>query len=288
MTTDDNGNFFAIVWYPCDGPTPNLYFSAEQLQGSNWVTIYDPWVRCGTYWNYACGTSVVLNVTDPAAIPCAAPDPVNPPAGADSWVLVTAVGGTFVWGTAPATAPPVGWLQQDGLTDYGSTVDAPFGGYLGFRSGASIDIPRTGATYYRWSYRAMGTTPWFFMSDTVVRHYVKETPPALPTFPVETMGPLTVGSQSSLYLFKPLNPPGLRAQRSARHRHLLADRRSLRRYLLRAYLDTTSIREASRPRPASTRSSWGKVFDAAAESGGSLARARSASSYRKAWRPTAR
>jgi len=214
VQTDDNGNFFATVWYPCCGPTPNLYFSAQQLQAGNWVTIYDPWVRCGTWWNYACGTSVTLNVTDPSAIPCYPPVSVNPPAGADNWVLVTAVGGAWVWGNPSGpissgclASPPVGWLQPDGLTDYGSVVGAPFGGYLGFRSGASISIPNPGMMYYRWSYRANGASDWSYMSDTVVRHYVKETPPALPTFPVEVMGPMTVSGVPYLYMFKPLNAP---------------------------------------------------------------------------------
>ena len=207
VTTDSNGNFSATIWYPCDGPTPNLYFSAEQLQGTNWVSIYQPYVRCGTYWNYSCGSNVVLHVTDPAAIPCAPPVTVNPPSGTGSWVLVTAVGGSYVWGTARSGTVPAGWVQPTGLTAYGSIVNAPFGGYLGFRSGASIDIPNSGATYYRWSYRMLGTTPWFYMTDPVVRHYVKETPPALPTFPVEIMGPLTVNGQQALYLFTPLNPP---------------------------------------------------------------------------------
>ena len=207
VSTDDNGNFFAVLWRICDAPAPNLYFNAQQLQGSNWVTIYEPWVRCGTWWNYACGSSVTLLVTDPAAIPCAPSDPVTPPEGADTWVLVTAVGGSFVWGTSPPSAPPAGWVRQDGETDYGEIVDAPFGGYLGMRSGASINIPSAAVKYYRWSYRMVGTSAWFPMTDTVVRHYVKETPPALPTFPVDIMGPFTVAGESALYLFKPLSPP---------------------------------------------------------------------------------
>lgn len=207
VSTDDNGNFFAVLWRPCIFGAPNLYFSAQQHQGANWVTIYEPWVRCGTWWNYDCGSTVTLVVTDPAAIPCAPSDPVTPPDGVGSWVLVTAVGGSFVWGTAPLPAPPAGWVRQDGETDYGGEVDAPFGGYLGVRSGASIDIPSAAAKYYRWSYRKAGTTTWYPMSDTVVRHYVKETPPHLPTFPVEVMGPFTVNGQPALYLFKPLSPP---------------------------------------------------------------------------------
>jgi hypothetical protein len=207
VTTDSNGNFFAIVWYPCDGPAPNLYFSADQLQGATWVPVYQPWVRCSTYWNYSCGSQIVLNVTDPAAMACAPPQGVNPP-DENNWVLVTAVGGSFVWGTYPAPPAPAGWVQPDGLTNYGGLVNAPFGGYLGMRSGASLGIPgASGITYYRWSYRALGTTAWAYMTDTVVRHYVNQPPVGLPSFPVESMGPFTVAGVQALFTFRPANPP---------------------------------------------------------------------------------
>jgi hypothetical protein len=206
--TDSNGNFFAVIWYPCDGPTPNLYFSAEQLQGSSWVPIYQPFVRCGTYWNYSCGTSIVLNVTDPAAIPCAPPQSVNPPGDVDNWVMVTAVGNTFVWGTYPPPPAPAGWVQPDGLTNYGAIVNAPFGGYLGLRSGPSLGIPgAAGITYYRWSYRALGASGWTPMTDNVVQHYAKQVPGGVPSFPVESMGPFTIGGAPALFTFKPVSPP---------------------------------------------------------------------------------
>lgn len=207
VSTDGNGNFFAVIWYPCDGPTPNLYFSAEQLQGATWVPVYQPFVRCSTYWNYVCGTNVVLTVTDPAVIACAPPQSVNPP-DENAWVLVTAVGGSFVWGTYPAPPAPVGWVQPDGLTNYGSIVNAPFGGYLGLRSGASLGIPgASDITYYRWSYRPLGATNWAYMTDSVVQHYVKQPPVGLPSFPVESMGPFTVAGVPALFTFRPANPP---------------------------------------------------------------------------------
>jgi hypothetical protein len=207
VSTDSNGNFYATIWYPCDGPTPNLYFSAEQLQGGSWVPVYRPFVRCSTYWNYVCGTNVVLNVTDPAVIACAPPQSVNPP-DENNWVLVTAVGGSFVWGTYPAPPAPVGWVQPDGLTNYGSIVNAPFGGYLGLRNGASLGIPGSSdITYYRWSYRVLGATDWSYMTDSVVKHYVKQPPVGLPSFPVDSMGPFTVAGVQALFTFTPANPP---------------------------------------------------------------------------------
>jgi hypothetical protein len=150
---------------------------------------------------------VVLNVTDPAVIACAPPQSVNPP-DENNWVLVTAVGGSFVWGTYPAPPAPVGWVQPDGLTNYGSIVNAPFGGYLGLRNGASLGIPGSSdITYYRWSYRVLGATDWSYMTDSVVKHYVKQPPVGLPSFPVDSMGPFTVAGVQALFTFTPANPP---------------------------------------------------------------------------------
>ena len=207
VQVDDNGKFFAIIYYPCFGPSPNLYFSAQQLQGGVWQTIYRPPVRCATHWNYPCGSNVVLNVTDPSAISCAPSDPVNVPPGVNSWVMPVAVGGSYIRGTFPPPPAPAGWVRGDGFTDYDGIVGAPFGGYLGFRSGASIDIPSAAMQYYRWSYRKMGTAQWFPMSDPVFRHYVKQSPAQLPTFPGYQLGPHTVGPNSYLFQFKPLAPP---------------------------------------------------------------------------------
>ena len=209
VTTDENGKFFAVIWYPCSGPQPNLYFSAEQLQGLSWVPIYQPPVRCSTYWNFTCGSNVVLNVTDPAAIPCAPAPPVKPPDGLTTWVMPTAVGGSMIWGTSPVTPAPTGWVKGDGLTDYGSIVNAPFGDLLGLRSGSSIDIPSPPLYYYRWSYRPAGTSGVFTpLGIPVVKHYVKQSPGTLPSFPAYQLGPDTVGAESDLFQFKPVNPPG--------------------------------------------------------------------------------
>lgn len=222
VTTDENGKFAAIIWYPC-GSRPNLYFSAEQLQGASWVPVYQPPVRCWTYWNFACGSNVVLNVTDPAAIACAPSSPVVPPEGTQTWVMPMAVGGSMIWGTYPVTPAPAGWVKGDGLTDYVATdgrsiVNAPFGSYspsvgnpqLGLRSGSSIDIPSSSLYYYRWSYRAGTSGSFTSLSDPVFKHYVKQLPAPANTvsLPAYQLGPDTVGPESNLFQFRPVNPPG--------------------------------------------------------------------------------
>lgn len=209
MNVDENGHFQATIHYPCVLGSPNLYFKAEQHHGMVWQWIYRPSVYCNTYWNYACGSEVVIHVTDPSAVPCAPGDPVDPPPGVTTWVMPFAVGGTKIWGTPPLAPPaPAGWVKSGGLTDYGGFIDAPFGSFLGFRHGSSINIPSAAIKYYRWRYRKAATVDWFDMHEPVVRHYVHQRPAALPTFPVYPLGPHTVGTNANLYEFKPPAPPG--------------------------------------------------------------------------------
>jgi hypothetical protein len=214
VQVDENGRFETTIYYPCFGDKPDLYFKAEQWRGwawpygPLWETIYEPPVRCNTYWNYQCGTEVTINVTDPSAIPCVPEDPVDVPTGVTTWVMPFAVGGTKLWGTPPGNPPaPGGWVKSDGLTDYGGFTNAPFGGRLGFRHGHSNNIPN-GIKYYRWSYRKVGTLGRSQMFEEVVRHYVKQSPGLLPTFPIYSLGPNTVGPNGNLFEFKPATPPG--------------------------------------------------------------------------------
>ena len=127
-----------------------------------------------------------------------------------------AVGATKIWGTpSPLTPAPTGWVRTDGFTDYTDWIsglsfqNAPFGGYLGFRHGYSNNIPSPAIKYYRWSYRKVGETGgWGELNEPVTRRYVKQSPGLLPTFPVDKLGPDTVGGKSNLFKFKPSSPPG--------------------------------------------------------------------------------
>lgn len=212
VMTDDSGRFSALLFYPCTDQ-PDLYFSAEQWQGSAWHSIYNPSIRCGTHWNYQCGTELTLVVTDPAAIPCSPQEPVTPPEGFGTWVMPYMVGGSPIFGNPGVGSAPLGWVKPSGYIDYTASdigvdlSDAPFAATLGFRLGYSSDIPSAGITYYRFSYRKLGEADWSEMSIPVFRHYVHEEPGQLPTFPVHKLGPNSVGLQGNLFEFKPDFPP---------------------------------------------------------------------------------
>ncbi|MDD5451265.1 MAG: hypothetical protein PHT49_05165 [Desulfovibrionales bacterium] len=209
--TDEQGRFQTTVSYPCGGDKPDLYFKVMQCIDGALHTLYDPGVACHTYWNYECGSEVTLEVTDPAARVCVPTDPVEVPAGVSLWVMPYAVGGISLDRIKPNWQKNLTWHVADpdptkrGLTDYGSIVDAPFGGWLGFRHGYASSIPTPALYYYRWRYKKEGEAEWHDFSEPVVRHYVKEMPGKLPTFPVCTLGPKGVDGKN-LYRFKPHDP----------------------------------------------------------------------------------
>ena len=70
VETDQNGRFDTTIWYPCFGDRPDLYFWVEYSIGETWTTVYNPSIRCNTYWDYACGTDVTIRVTDPRVRGC--------------------------------------------------------------------------------------------------------------------------------------------------------------------------------------------------------------------------
>ncbi len=211
--TDEQGRFETTIWYRCIGDKPDLYFKAVQCIGGTLHTLYDPGVACHTYWDYECGTEVVLETDDPAAITCVSPEPVELPPGVLSWVMPCYVGGVRLDN-----------IKSTGLTDFtdhnGTWVDAPFGGRLGFRHGYSSDIPDDAVGkpfYYRWQYNKLDSlgneTEWRDfappVAETVVRHYVDYDlahPELPPTFPAYTLGPKEKNGMH-LYEFKPKKPP---------------------------------------------------------------------------------
>jgi hypothetical protein len=99
-------------------------------------------------------------------------------------------------------------VNASGTVDYtdamsGITMnDAPFGGYLGFRHGASSNIPNATIKYYRWQYRRLGTTVWTDFSVPVVVYYILEAPGALPKLMPYKLGPVPIAGMN-LYEFRP-------------------------------------------------------------------------------------
>ena len=193
VPTDENGRFSALYVHTCDGDQPDIYVSAEQLIGGNWVSIYHPSVRCSTHWDYVCGSDLTILVTDPQAQPCVPEPPVEPPPGVDRWVMAHAIGGTFIGGTA-GTAIPAGWVRPNGLTNYGSIVDAPFGSVLCFRQQHAISIPDASAYYYRWSWRRGTSGSFATMVEPVTRSYARDIPGPGLSFPTVQLGP-TLGDR---------------------------------------------------------------------------------------------
>ncbi|KJS18473.1 MAG: hypothetical protein VR69_00360 [Peptococcaceae bacterium BRH_c4b] len=211
--TDEQGRFKTTIWYRCTGDKPDLYFKAVQCIGGTLHTLYNPVVACHTHWNYVCGTDIVLETDDPAAITCVPPDPVDPPPGVSVWVMPWGVGGVRLDA-----------IKSSGLTDFtdgdGTWIDAPFGGRLGFRHGYSSGIPSNTSgkpLYYRWQYNKLDSagneTEWRDfappVAETVVRHYVDYDlahPDLPPTFPAYPLGPQEKNNMH-LYEFKPHQPP---------------------------------------------------------------------------------
>ena len=193
-TTDAYGYFETTISYRCAGDKPDLYFQACQCIGGFPQMVYDPGVACHTHWNYKCGTDLTLEVTDPAAIVAAEPDPVDVPSGVTTWVMPYAIGNIRI-----------DRINTAGLVDYDSITDAPFGGYMGLRHGFSDIIPNNALYYYRWLYKKDGGSNWTELGIPVYRHYVHEEPGKLPVFPVVTLGPKVVNAKN-LYRFKPASP----------------------------------------------------------------------------------
>jgi len=120
-----------------------------------------------------------------------------PPDATGLWVMPWGVGGTRLDSIEPS-----------GLTDYvdGGTgylmQDAPFGGRLGFRVGASNAVPTTDVYYYRLQYRHELEIGWHDFTYPINAHCVRERPGLPPAFPLYRLGPHSIGG-TNLYRFRP-------------------------------------------------------------------------------------
>lgn len=216
----EDGRFQATILHRCSDQ-PDIYLWVEQFQNGAWHTVYRPSIPCGTRWNYACGTEIVLNL--PGAVACEEPG-YDIPDGVTLFVLPYAVGSTPIWGTPPLAPPaPDGWLRPDGLVNYysgaslGWLSDAPFGDTLSFVHDDSYFIPSSGVKYYRYSFRRASPSAspntgaadpsWTPIAAPLARGFRLEYSDRLPTYESYPVGPQTVGANSSLFEFKPQTPP---------------------------------------------------------------------------------
>lgn len=205
LETDALGRFQTLIPYLCSGDKPDLYFWVEYEIDGSLETVYHPPIPCYTYWDYACGTEVMIRIKDQRVPSCGAePDPGG------CVVQVLSIGNDIsmseIHGDGASAA-------NRGLTKTGR----PFGGKIEPRVWFSRSDLRDGKNiwYYRWSYRryVSGVTPendtgWKHLTRDVVRHYPKPVSGGYNHVP-EPMGPKPIGTEQNLFEITPvLNPVG--------------------------------------------------------------------------------
>ncbi len=239
VVTDCDG-FETTIWYRCVGDKPDLYFWVEYPIGGTWTTVYEPKpICCHTYWNYVCGTEVILPVTVPG-VPWCEPNPDLP----DLKVLVKTIGNGLSMSEIQKTSGP-----SKGKT----TAGEPLAGSLELR----LDMSRSnlislGVTQYRWSYRRKtkgdGTTSvadtWHTMLREVHRPYEIKVFVPFPVWHFETqykyekMGPF---GADNLFKIQPNFPSIGIWYDSVMNEHV---------DLAWAYFDTANLKESDGTTPA--------------------------------------
>ena len=63
--TDASGRFDTNILYDCFDNNPDVYIWVEYLINGIWTTVYQPPIPCNTFWDYACGSMLNINVCDP-------------------------------------------------------------------------------------------------------------------------------------------------------------------------------------------------------------------------------
>jgi hypothetical protein len=171
VETDSQGIFDTNIWYSLFGDHPDLYFWVDYWIDSAWTPVYKPSVRCHTWWNYPCGSDVVLHVTD-ARVHGSTVQP-DIPLGS---VLVERIGN--IW---------LGAIQTNGTTE---SLDMPgvlgamphaFGDILYPHVEFSSSLPTDGVTHFRRAYQHVkedGTAivpdePWHVVSTPLSRIYME-------------------------------------------------------------------------------------------------------------------
>ncbi len=204
VTTDQCGHFRAIFYRGCSSDIPDLYFKAYRRIAFWRIPIYTPTpIACHTRWNYVCGSEVKLVTTSPFAKVC---PPCSPVIAPSHWVLAMAVGNTSLARLHGVGSELSATAQNLGLLDNG----APWGGYLRFRFEFDHDL-RTdlGVRYYRVFWRKAGSgNPYVPMSDSQLRHYMREDGPDDFSIEPYALGPRTVTGTANLFEIPPAAPPG--------------------------------------------------------------------------------
>ncbi|HEX5552112.1 MAG TPA: hypothetical protein VFX43_02605 [Chitinophagaceae bacterium] len=223
VTTDMNGHFDTSIFYWGCGDHPDLYFWVECFIDGVWTTVYKPPVPCHTYWNFACGSEVTINITDPRV----------------RWGCNTVIEGDIVWIKTIGHGASIAHIQQTdlysiiqnvsfnriGLSDVsvphrGNSVGdfrRPFGSQLYFLLQFGSGLPAGGMSYYRWSYRktrnadlSIATGPLTILNNELFKSYSFEYYDVLMHKHIDyksfRLGPVTVGSTNDLFIIPPVSP----------------------------------------------------------------------------------
>jgi hypothetical protein len=206
-TTDDCGKFRARVYVGCSTDQPDLYFKAYRRIGFFRIPIHAPTpIACHTWWDYVCGTEVVLVTTSAWAHTCPPCQPVIAPG---HWVLAMAVGNLSMAGIHGIGAPSM--PSDKGLTTLASGwgEGSPFGGDLRLR--LEFDntlLPDLNVKYYRVRWRKAGSgNPWKELDHDERRHYAHVIGMFNLVIDPYLLGPHTVNGNPGLYEIPPALPP---------------------------------------------------------------------------------
>lgn len=152
VDVDEHGHFDTWFRHDCK-ETPDLYFWVEYLYNTQWVTVYRPSLCSGTFWNYVCGSEVVLKTTDSRVSGC------RPITG--RFLEITRVG-TAAWlplidavtGTVTGIDHGDGTIDPSGAPINSGTYARPFGGALVLSGNFGFNLPDPAlATHYRVSFK---------------------------------------------------------------------------------------------------------------------------------------
>ena len=175
VDVDDHGRFDTWLFHDCRQQT-DLYFWVEYLYNTSWVTIYRPSLCIGTFWNYACGTEVVLKTTDSRVAGC------RPITG--RFLEITRVG-NYAWLPLidAATGVVSGLdLLDNTITPAGDPINSgtyarPFGGQLVLSGNFGFNLPDPAlATHYRVSFKPSALADadegnWTLINTPLARAY---------------------------------------------------------------------------------------------------------------------
>ena len=169
----EDGYFDEGFWHRC-AADEDLYFWVEYLFDGQWVTVYKPSLCTGAYWNYVCGTSVTLKVTDSRVTGC------RPLRG--RFFEVTRVG-SQAW--IPLISPATGLVHGLSGSAFGDSpmghnnadFERPFGKTLAVLADFGADLPDAAtATHYRVSFKEVSLpdidTNWTVLNTQIARTYV--------------------------------------------------------------------------------------------------------------------